>query len=157
MSFTIELRNRQKQVVGLATVDDCDKGLVVGHSWCLLKNGYAASRMDKKLIYLHRLVMRFPPAQVDHWDRNKLNCQRDNLRTGTDDQNKQNVPGRGGSSKYRGVFWSAKDERWMTGFGGAKGSRKRFKCEEAAGAFIERWRLEHLQFARPEVCHLIHV
>jgi hypothetical protein len=148
----ITLRNRKKEVVGVAFVDDSDAELVKGHTWCLMRNGYAATRSNKRLVYLHRLLMGEPKKQVDHRDRNKLNCQRLNLRTGSDANNKENVPGRENrTSRFRGVFFESKSGRWLTSFANRAGSRKRFDSEEKAAAFVEHWRLRNLSFAEPEL------
>src|SRR5262245_16821392 len=50
---------------------------------------------------------------VDHIDRDKLNCQRANLRMLTLRQSNQNRGPRAGSrSGLRGVNWSESDQRW---------------------------------------------
>lgn len=52
-------------------------------------------------------------GQVDHKDRDRLNNQRENLRSGTSAQNNQNrskVDGK--SSKFKGVSYYAPTDRW---------------------------------------------
>lgn len=62
---------------------------------------------------MHRLILS-PEAgfQVDHIDRDKLNNQRRNLRIITAQQNSLNRPGRGGTSKFKGVCFIRAKNKW---------------------------------------------
>ena len=74
----------------------------------------------KKRMVLHKFIMylsgrEIPDGhQVDHKDRNKLNCLNNNLRVCTRSQNNQNQKGRTGkTSKYKGVYYDKDARRWL--------------------------------------------
>jgi hypothetical protein len=77
-----------------ALIDDCDADLAWSHTWCLHHGGHVLSTIKCKLVALHILIGKrmFPNynGMFDHEDRNKLNCQRPNLRRATSQQNCQN-------------------------------------------------------------------
>lgn len=79
-------------------------------------NGHYAqfwSKDNQKNYYLHRYVLGNPESEVDHINRNKLDCRRENLRLATRSQNNVNKGKRKGtSSKYIGVRWHKRDQKW---------------------------------------------
>lgn len=101
-----------------AVVDDADYERVSAHNWFFLPsaNGYAA-RFDKRdgrrhLVLLHRFLME--PAegvQVDHIDRDGLNCQRSNMRLCTHQENMRNR-GTWGRSRCKGVWFASDRQKW---------------------------------------------
>ncbi len=89
-------------------IDDEDLDRVAQHSWTLNGRGYAITTLygPKQTISLHRFVMNArPDEEIDHEDRNKLNCQKYNLRRATRAQNNRNTGKRrdGITSHYKGV------------------------------------------------------
>lgn len=103
-----------------AIVDDEDYEWLMQWKWYAHKNGnnnYMAARRKKyKAILMHRTIMDAPSdKQVDHFDHNKLNNQRTNLRLCTNSQNCQNRISQRGSSQYKGVRWNK--NRWMARIG----------------------------------------
>lgn len=55
-------------------------------------SGYVSFSLKGKQVMLHRYVMKAKRSQeVDHWDRDKFNCQRYNLRLCNHSQNLANV------------------------------------------------------------------
>lgn len=104
-----------------AIIDDVDAEKVKNFSWIAHKGKHtwyarAWVRVGRagikhgivrggKFIYLHRLIMGFPDGkQVDHKDRDGLNCRRENLREATQNQNMQNMRMRtSNKSGFRGV------------------------------------------------------
>lgn len=82
MTYFLKLARGQ-----LAKIDPADAIKVQGYSWYQDKLGYARAstgpRNDRKTVYLHRLIAlgdRFDSRVVDHINRDKLDCRRENLR-----------------------------------------------------------------------------
>lgn len=85
-------------VVGHATVDANDAHLAQ-HRWYRSNRGYVAAKIRRNgqrlSVLLHRMVMEAPrDREVDHINRDPLDCRRSNLRLCTRQQNTQNVGGR---------------------------------------------------------------
>ena len=93
-----------------AQVDDEDYERASQHGWWAVKfpgsrTFYAATKINRRTVYLHRFVMNFP-EEVDHKDLDGLNCQKRNLRVATRGQQAQNRPmfeGPKVNPIYRGV------------------------------------------------------
>jgi hypothetical protein len=88
----------------VALISEDDYAHVDLHKWSL-SNGYAASRIKGRVIYLHRFIMNAPAGVgVDHIDGDKFNNRRENLRIASQRQNAQNrARHRQGASGYKGV------------------------------------------------------
>jgi len=145
LAYLIPLHNRAGEVVAHAIVDVGDAEELSQYNWHLAKTGYAAARINGKVWTMHRWLLRDPPGQTDHINRNKVDCRRDNMRIVSDAQNKQNVPGRGGSSKHRGVSWDKHAQRWSARFG--QHCHQMFRTELEAAHFISDWRRKNLPFS----------
>lgn len=93
-----------------ARIDDEDYERVSARKWTLDKNGYVVCKVNRRKVLLHRFILAAPAhLDVDHKDRDPLNCQRHNLRLATRSQNSANRgPGRG--RRYKGVY--RKKNRW---------------------------------------------
>lgn len=62
-------------------VSEKDKFLLFKHRWFISSSGYAVTKIEGKLISLHRLIMEAKTGQeIDHINRNKLDNRRSNLR-----------------------------------------------------------------------------
>lgn len=96
------------------TVSPMDIVTVSKHSWYVTNRGYAATKIDGKLVYMHRMLLNPPKGmQVDHRDQNKLNNCRDNLRIVTNQQNHFNKPlNSNNSSGVTGVYWNSQCQKW---------------------------------------------
>ena len=97
----------------VARVDDADyTWLVQMGNWCLSNKGYAVhyTRINgqRKVLYMHRLIMDAPPhLQVDHINRDRLDNRRANLRFATRSQNQANKGLQvNNTSRYKGVSWN---------------------------------------------------
>lgn len=67
---------------------------------------------------MHRVIMGEPRGLVvDHIDGNSLNNRRSNLRVCTVSQNHQNQRFRGGLSRYKGVCFLKKINKWRANIG----------------------------------------
>lgn len=108
-----------------ALVDDEDFEYLNKHKWYADKKThtyYANTHLyiNKKdtVISMHRMILGLtdPKTQGDHKDKNGLNNQKYNLRICSCAQNQRNKRvKKGGSSKYRGVYWNKKGKIWQAG------------------------------------------
>lgn len=91
-------------------IDDSDYSWLTQWKWYVKEKKtesgntyYAAREENGETILMHRIIMNTPDnLEVDHKDRNGLNCQRYNMRNCTNQQNGCNRKA-WGSSKYLGV------------------------------------------------------
>jgi hypothetical protein len=109
-----------------AQVDDADYDFLMQWKWHADKspsgNTFYAKRNDKssgknKAICMHRLLLGLTAPKIfgEHRDQNGLNNQRDNLREATHSENMRNTKSKkGSSSKYKGVSWVAKRNKWQS-------------------------------------------
>jgi hypothetical protein len=68
-------------------IDPRDQAAYDAHSWHIVQ-GYAATNVAGKTVYLHRLLMQPPPdMEVDHLNFNKLDNRRANLEVVTPAEN----------------------------------------------------------------------
>lgn len=135
-----------------ALVDAEDAAKVLAFTWRLNYKGYAVSKRDGRDIKMHRLILGLVPGdglECDHINRNRLDNRRENLRAVTRAQNGQNREKIRGSSRYRGVSWKARKQKWVAqaclnyqvihiGY---------FDSEDEAGRAAAEWRRQHMPFA----------
>jgi hypothetical protein len=107
----------------IALVDDEDFEYLNQFKWCAVKardtyyairSGYDKGR--KPQIKMHRFISELADSNIlcDHKDGNGLNNQKHNLRVSNKSQNGMNRgPQKNGTSKYKGVSWFAKANKWM--------------------------------------------
>lgn len=117
----IPLRARDGAVRGYALVDAVDAEWVNQHRWHMTRKGYAQRCVwvngQVRGFSLHREVLgltREDPVDVDHINRDRLDCRRENLRALPKGANAQNTGGwRNASSQYRGVSWDRASGKWV--------------------------------------------
>lgn len=77
-----------------------------------IHSGYAVIRQSKKTVFLHKVVMNTDNL-VDHKNRNRLDCRRDNLREASFSENAINIDyGARGISRFRGVSQDKRTGKW---------------------------------------------
>lgn len=98
-----------------ALIDDEDYERCSRYAWHRHNRGYAHAQVDGKKVLLHRFVMNaVPGVKVDHRNRNKLDCQKANLRPATQAENTRNSgPKHWNTSGYKGVSWSKTKRKWQ--------------------------------------------
>lgn len=146
----IPLRRRDGSVRAYALIDDCDAHLAE-FRWSRTGGGYVTR--DRGRVYLHREVMQLSPGdglEVDHRNRDPLDCRRANLRVVTHAQNNQNAPARGGS-RFRGVSWDRRG-KWRAQLyeDGVKRLVGLFDDELDAARAVEARRRVAMPFALPD-------
>lgn len=114
---TIQLTRGQ-----VALVSDVDYERVSAIKWHAVyqprRNVFYASGYlnGKTSISMHRFIMGVTDRKldVDHWNRNTLDNQRENLRVCTNGQNQANSPkDPGKSSRFKGVSLHTQTKRWI--------------------------------------------
>lgn len=102
----------------VALVDDVDFEQVNALTWrCLFNKARnrkdAVTDIDRQLVYMHRFIAGEHAGPVDHHDGNTLNNQRHNLRPCTRSQNGGNRKTQKHSSRFKGVTFYKRDQRWV--------------------------------------------
>lgn len=104
--------NKGSGMFVLVDMDDYDN--VIGYKWYLCK-GYAVGRVNRKMVKLHRLLMKFPKSLVDHLNGDRLDNRKANLRLATVNQNVHNRSKSPSlkSSIYKGVSFITRNKVWQ--------------------------------------------
>ncbi|WP_375198979.1 HNH endonuclease [Cupriavidus metallidurans] len=120
MAKTIDLRDRNGNVVAQAQVDDCDFERLSQYGWYRNDKGYAARTEPKgdggyRTIRMHREVMQTPAGlQTDHINGDRLDNRRTNLRVCSHGENQHNAQKRrDNTSGFKGVCWSKTNNCWQ--------------------------------------------
>jgi hypothetical protein len=102
----------------IVDADDYDK--LAAYKWQCVenssKNCYAIRVENRKIVYMHRVIMNAPPGViVDHADGDGLNNTRSNLHFATASQNccNRRKTSKLCSSKYKGVYRDKRENKWM--------------------------------------------
>lgn len=109
----------------VALVDDEDYDLVMQYRWRVWEKDHEGARTNgpyaqantyrdgrKGHVFMHKLVTSWP--RVDHKNHNGLDNRRSNLRPATTAQNNHNQrPQIGTSSRYKGVTWHKANRKWQ--------------------------------------------
>ena len=98
-----------------AIVDDKNFSKLNKYKWHLISIGYAETKIGDDRFYMHRMIMHVTSRlQVDHINHDILDNRESNLRLVTVSQNHMNMRKHRGSSKYKGVSWNKKLQKWET-------------------------------------------
>ncbi len=94
----------------VAIVDEEDYPSLIRYNWHAVKSTqtfYVRSRVNNRVILIHRFIMNPPEAMVvDHINHNGLDNRRSNLRICTKEQNARNrKPNTSRNGKYKGVHF----------------------------------------------------
>lgn len=160
------MREIQLTKGAVAIVDDRDFKRVSRYKWRLAENKrtgqrYAISNTggphsQRKGLALHSFILRVPPGfEVDHRDRDGLNCRRSNLRKATATQNRQNQKvQRNNRCGFKGVRRDKRTNRIRSYTARICQDGKRISlgfhltAEEAARAYDAEARVRFGKFAR---------
>lgn len=115
-----------------AIVDDDDYEELSRYRWYYAKVGYAARRIGSpgKIVYMHRVIMKTPEGMsTDHVNHNKLDNQKQNLRTCSRSENMRNqVLQMRNKTGFKGVDW-------VGGYAGWRARIKIFRKQHLVGRF----------------------
>lgn len=102
-----------------AIVSICDYRRVSNRAWHAHRERgriYACSRIDNKIVRMHRFILPNVTTDIDHENRNGLHNYRPNLRIATRSQNNANgrkkVLKRGATSRFKWVSWNKEMKKW---------------------------------------------
>ncbi len=87
----------------LADAEDYDK--LKDHSWTVSNNGYAVSRINKKLVRMHRLLLGAENTKdvIDHRNFDKLDNRKSNIRICSQKDNARHVRVKNNSTGHKGI------------------------------------------------------
>lgn len=96
------------------TYSECDSELVNSYTWNINSDGYAFAWINKKNVLLHRCILNLKKGEIgDHFNRDRLDNTRSNLRKVTKSVNNQNRGVRKDSrSGVRGISWQESIKKW---------------------------------------------
>lgn len=99
--------------VALADADMYEMLQAMG-SWWATTNGYAATKMGGKNVFMHRVIMDATDTamQVDHKNNDRCDNRKPNLRVCSHRRNMWNVAGTTNKYGYKGVGYHAKQDRY---------------------------------------------
>ena len=132
-------------------IDDIDYDLA-NYRW-YMRNGYFATTINKVEKYLHKIIGErlFINNEVDHEDRNKLNCKRNNLREATRSQNQSNCNKYStNTSGYKGVHYCNYTNKWRASITINRKCLKLGRFDniiQAAKAYDDAAKVYHKEFA----------
>ena len=95
-------------------IEDYDK--IKDYSWSANTDGYMYSTCDDEYILMHRLIIdeNNPEMQVDHFNRNRKDNRKENLKSVTPQHNNWNRGmNQNNKSGVTGVRWNKKAEKWI--------------------------------------------
>lgn len=151
------MHGRGGSVRAYALIDDEDFDRLGWLRWSLHSEGYAYRQVRvaerQHNVLLHREIAGLEPGderEVDHRNRNRLDCRRDNLRVVPKLGNRQNLASHGGTSRFRGVH--RQRDRWRAALqvGGTKINVGLFTDELEAAIAVDERRRELMPFALPD-------
>lgn len=97
-----------------ALIDPDDLIKIGQYKWYLM-NGYAATQINKKKVYMHRLINNTPEGfETDHINGDKLDNRKENLRSVNKQQNGFNRgKNKNNTSGYKGVSFDKSKKKYL--------------------------------------------
>jgi hypothetical protein len=103
----MDLYNRKKEIVGQTVFDTKNLKHISKYKWHLLYVGYAATRINRKYVYLHKFIKgNNNNLIVDHINHNRLDNREINLRFVNASQSVWNT-------KSKGYCYNKNAKKWM--------------------------------------------
>jgi hypothetical protein len=153
------LCERKDGTVTAVAIDADDAPAARMHKWCvgMHRDSYFAvitsawtPGVGQKTVVLARYLLNAPHGlEVDHKDRDPLNCRRGNLRIVTQPQNRQNLSSDGmGSLRTRGVTFAQGHYVARVTLDGRLHHLGNFKSLDEARQVVVRFRAERMPFSQ---------
>jgi hypothetical protein len=111
----IILKDDQYNESGRALISIDKLNMTKKHKWHLGGGGYAVALINEKTEQLHRYILNIKDDkfEVDHINRDRLDCQNDNLRVCSKLHNNfNNSIYKSNTSGYHGITWHKKLQKW---------------------------------------------
>lgn len=107
--FNKKGEEKSKAIIDLEEIEK-----IKNTKWCLSSNGYVCTNENKQTILLHRVIMNAQENEyVDHINRNRLDCRKENLQIVTmDENNKNHNLANTNTSGVTGVYWNNNMCKW---------------------------------------------
>ena len=114
----LEIKNKNNAIIGYSILDKDDFKRAKQFRWSMHSGGYCQTRVNGKLIKLHQFILgKKQGYEIDHFNGNKLDNRKQNLRFCTKSQNQFNCgPSKRNTSGLRGVSWHKKAGKWQARF-----------------------------------------
>ena len=94
-------------------LEDADK--ILKHTWAVNKGGYPSANIGQKTVTMHRFLGYYFP---DHYNQNKLDNRKANLKSCTPQENTRNKPiSSRNKSGIIGVNWNKRQGKWHAQIG----------------------------------------
>ena len=130
---TITLRDNMGKRVNETIIDTSEVEKIRRYKWHLQSKGYAAARINGKIVLLHRLIHNTPNNfETDHKNRDKLDNRKANLRKCSTSQNQINSKINNNNTSWaKGVWWNRQTKKWESSIW--KNNKKHY-----LGLFVEK-------------------
>lgn len=102
----------------VAIVDDCYLSELLKYNWSITTDGYAKRMLEQETYFLHWEIIKLRKQiipegfEVDHINRNKLDCLSENLRVVSKSVNRHNTERQTNTSGVKGVTYIERDRIW---------------------------------------------
>lgn len=132
----------------VALVDDWNYEWLNSYKWQAHNEGYAVRSSLGMKVLMHRFILGLGAEDrehVDHVNHDKLDNRECNLRRCSNAENTHNQKAKGGSSRFKGVYWNKAKRKWRAQikFGGKEHNLGNFSSEEDAAVAYDRAAVEH--------------
>jgi hypothetical protein len=109
----ITCHKKDNSIAGYAIIDTEDMEKCIPYKWGITSDGYVVN--GKNQIRLHHLIMNHIPDKnhpIDHKNRIKLDCRKENMELSTYSKNNVNRDLKNNTSGHKCVYWNKHAKSW---------------------------------------------